>query len=94
MQADDRGFHYNGTGQLQENAANLLDLLVFVQQVLVTQEIKESQLAGLGFRLGAGMKWPILRPQLLGGVTGHPESLFVSHVRPASGIAEPALNHW
>src|ERR1700689_1855456 len=40
------------------------------------------------------MKWSILRSQLLSGVAGHPESFFISHVRPILRIAEPAGTQW
>jgi hypothetical protein len=36
------------------------------------------------------MKGTILRPQLLGGVAGHPENLFVGHGRFRPGVAKPA----
>jgi hypothetical protein len=65
--------------QFHENAADFLDLFVLAQDVLVAQQVAESEFLGLGLSLDAGVKWTVLRPQLLGGVACHPESLFVGH---------------
>jgi hypothetical protein len=56
VEADRRRLRDNCARQLDEDAANLLDLLFFVEQVFVTQQVTESQLAGFGFGLGASVK--------------------------------------
>src|SRR5271165_5466077 len=86
VQADGSYFRDERSRQFDENAADFLNLLVGIEHVLVAQQVIEAQLAGFGFGLGAGVKWAILRPQLFGGVAGHPESLFVVHSRPAQGL--------
>jgi hypothetical protein len=65
VKADGGDFGHKCPGQLNENAANLLDLFSFVEQVFVTQQVAESQLASLSLCLGTGEKWSILCPQLL-----------------------------
>src|ERR1051326_89520 len=49
VQADGSAFDADrrGTGQFDENAADFLDFFVHPEQVLVTQQIPESQLFGL-----------------------------------------------
>ena len=98
MQADRGCFRQNRARQLDENAADFLNLLVLIKHVLIAEQVTESQLAGFGFRLGTGVERAILRPQLLGRIAGHPEGFFVVHSCPAHGLrsrletaGEPAL---
>ena len=62
VQADGGKFRDERAGQLDEDAADLLDLLFFIEQMFVTQQVTESQLASFGFRLRTRMKRAILRP--------------------------------
>jgi len=87
-----------GSWQLDKNAADFFDFLVFAENVLVPQQISKAKFLGFALRLGTRVKWTVLRPQLFGGVTCHPESLFVRHCwfRPwgreaGSWLLEPAL---
>src|SRR5580692_10958722 len=81
VQRDLDGFSTHGdcSGKFHEDAADLFDLFVLVEDVLVAQKVAKAQL--LGFRFGAGVERAILRPQLFGGVAFHPEGLFVGHCR-------------
>lgn len=76
----------NGSGQFDENAADLLDFLVRTQNVLIAQQVTETELPRLNLRLGTGMEGAILGSQLFGGVARHPEDFFVGHrwFRPGS----------
>jgi hypothetical protein len=65
--------------KLNEDATHFLNVLVFSDQVFVTQEVSETQFPGLALSLGAGVKRPIFGTQLLSRVACHPKSLFVSH---------------
>ena len=73
-------------GKFDENASDLFDLFISPQDVLISQQVAESQFLGLCLGLGSGVKWTILRPQLLGGVTRHPERLFVGHCSFRPGL--------
>lgn len=79
MQTDWAGQLRNLGGQLDENAANFLNLFVFVEHVLVAQQVAKVKIAGLGLGLSAGMKRTIFSSQLLGRVASHPKRLFVMH---------------
>ena len=79
-------FRQNRARQLDEDAANFLDLLVLVEHVFVAEQVAESQFAGFSFGFGARVERAILRPQLLGRVASHPEGFFVVHSRPAQGL--------
>src|ERR1700728_4905813 len=68
-----------GPRQLDEDTSYLLYLFVLAENVLIAQQVAETELLGLDFGLGARVKRTVLRPQLLGGVTCHPENLFVRH---------------
>jgi len=77
--------HWGGSRQFHEDAAHFLDLFVRAQDVLITQQVSKTEFLGLRLGLAPGVKGTLLRPQLLGGVTRHPENLFVGHrcFRPA-----------
>ncbi len=62
--------------KMQRTSSNLF---VLAEHVLVAQQVAEAQFLGLELRLGASVKRAILGPQLLGGVTCHPEGFFVGH---------------
>src|SRR5580704_13439754 len=76
----------NGSRQLDENAANLLNFLVHPQNVLITQQVTETEFPRLHLRLGTSVEGAILGPQLFGRVARHPEDFFVGHrwFRPGS----------
>src|SRR5438270_415810 len=67
MQADWSGFHSNrsGPGQLDKNTANLFDLLVRGQHLLVAQLVSEAYLLGFVLRLNPSAKRPVFGSQLL-----------------------------
>ena len=52
---------------------------VCAQKVLVTQKVSKTKLASFGFGLDASVERAVLRPQLFGRVTRHPESFFERH---------------
>jgi hypothetical protein len=91
VQADRSWFRQNRARQFDEDAADFLNLLVFVEHVFVAEQVTEPQLAGFGFGFGAGMERAIFRPQLLGRVASHPEGFFVIHSRPAQGLRSRLL---
>ncbi len=47
--------------QFDEDAAYFLDVVSLADDVLVTQQVTESQLSRLRFRLRPGVKWAVLR---------------------------------
>ena len=75
-------FSANGMGsrQFHENTPHFLDLLIHAEQMLVAQQVSESQLAGLNLGLRSRVKWAILGPQLFRRIASHPEDLGVCHV--------------
>src|SRR5438128_3540844 len=86
--------------QFDKNAADFLNIIIIANEVFVAQQIAKSQLARFHFRLGAGVKGPIFRAQLFGGITGHPESFLVLHLplEVAGRICEillaPVMSNW
>ena len=87
-----------GPGQFHKDAADFLNLFVLAENVLVAQQVPEAEFLGFRLGFGAGVKRAVLRPQLFGGVTRHPENLFVGHRGFALGLrsrlvaaVEPAL---
>jgi hypothetical protein len=90
MKGNGRGFSPNRgrTRQFDENAAHFLDIFVLVENVFVPKQISEAKFSGLGFGLGAGVKRPVFRPQLLGGVARHPEGFFVGHSQVSPWVYE------
>src|SRR6266566_5156386 len=66
--------------QFDKNAADFLNIIIIANEVFVAQQIAKSQLARFHFRLGAGVKGPVFRAQLFGGITRHPESFLVRHL--------------
>src|SRR5579871_1683795 len=75
-----------GTRKLDKHASYFLDLLICTQDVLVAQQIAESQFLRLRLRLTACEKWAIFRPQLFGGVARHPKGFFKGHCRFRPGL--------
>jgi len=69
-----------GSRQLHENTPHFLDLLIHAEQMLVTQQVSESQLPGLNLGLRPRVKGTVLGPQLLGGIASHPENFGVCHL--------------
>ena len=65
--------------KLDEDTADFLDVFVLADQMLVAKQVAKAEFTGFALSLGAGVKWAIFGPQLLGGVTGHPKGLFVGH---------------
>src|SRR5579864_4441292 len=88
VKGDLSAFHRlrNGSRQLDENAADLLDFFVRTQHMLITQQVTETEFPRLNLRLGTGVEGAILGPQLFGRVARHPEDFFVGHrwFRPES----------
>src|ERR1700739_736681 len=85
VEADGRNLKRDTAFQLQKDAPHFLDFFVLIEQMLIPQQVGEAQFAGLRFGLDAGMKWAVLRPQLLSRVASHPERFFVVHAtRPGS----------
>src|SRR2546428_1646578 len=85
--------------QFDKNAADFLNIIIIANEVFVAQQIAKSQLARFHFRLGAGVKGPVFRPQLFGGITRHPESFLVRHPpsRLPGGHAKPPgslISNW
>ena len=76
---------WNSSWQFDEDAPNFLDLFVLPKDVFVAQEIPEAEFLGLVLGLCASVKRSVLRPQLFGGVTCHPEGFFVRHYGFAPG---------
>lgn len=70
---------FDVAGQLDEYAADFLDVIICIYQMFVAQEVSETQLVGFGLSFGAGVKGSIFGSQLLGRVTSHPESFFMRH---------------
>src|ERR1700682_3690522 len=68
MERDRNGVDANGSGprQFHEDTSYFLHFFVLAQNVLVAQQVSETQLLSLNFGLGAGVKRTILRPQLFG----------------------------
>jgi hypothetical protein len=73
-------------GQFYEDAANFFDFFIPAKNVLVPQQVSESEFPRMPFRLTAGMERAVFRPQLFGGIASHPEDFFVCHrwFRPGS----------
>jgi len=65
--------------QFDKDAAHVFDIIVGINDVLVTQKVTEAEF--LGFSLGflTGVEGAILGPKLLGRITSHPEDLFMCH---------------
>src|SRR5271154_5824702 len=70
---------YDGIGQFDEDAADLLDVIICIYHMLVAQEVTKSQLAGFGLGFSTSVKRSIFGSQLLGRVTSHPESFLMCH---------------
>src|SRR5215469_15147200 len=79
--------------QFDEDAAHFLDLLVGTNQVLVAQQVSESQLSSLRLRFHPSMEVSVFGSHLLCRVASHPESLFVSHTYLAPGSRSLAMDN-
>lgn len=69
-----------GSRQFHENASHFLDFLIHAEQMLVAQQISESQLTGLDLGLRSRVEGAILGAQLFCRIASHPEDLGVCHV--------------
>lgn len=52
--------------EFDENAAHFLDVIVLADQVLIAEQVAETQFAGFALGFAASVKWSIFGPQLLG----------------------------
>lgn len=52
--------------KLNKDAADFFDIVIAADDMLVSQQIPETQLCRLPLGLGAGVERPVLGPQLLG----------------------------
>src|ERR1039457_6244088 len=73
------GWRLVSCGQLDEDTAYFLDVLIGVNHMLVAQQKAKSELARFRFGLGTGLKGSVFGPQLLDGITRHPETFFSGH---------------
>jgi hypothetical protein len=64
MQSYWDGLDSNGSGarEFNEDAADVLNLFVLAENVLVAQQVSETELLGLRLGLHAGVKRAVLRP--------------------------------
>jgi hypothetical protein len=61
------GLRVSETGlQLDKNAADLLDILVLPDEVLVAKQVTKAEFAGFALGLGTGVKRAKFGPQLFG----------------------------
>jgi hypothetical protein len=80
--------------QFYKYSADFLNFVALVDEVLVAEQIIETQLAGFPLGLRAGVKGAVLGAHLLGGITSHPKRLFVSHTYQPGVSALPEYAYY
>jgi hypothetical protein len=77
---------------LDEDAADFLDVFIFSNQVFVAEDVAKAEFTGFALGFRAGVKRAVLSAQLLGRIAGHPKRFFVDHqFRPRRNFAPKVL---
>src|SRR5450432_552172 len=78
--------------ELDEDAADFLDVFIFSNQVFVAEDVAKAEFTGFALGFRAGVKRAVLSAQLLGRITGHPKRFFVDHqFRPRRNFAPKVI---
>jgi hypothetical protein len=81
--------HGSGSGQLYEDASHFLNFFIDSENVLVAEQVSETELPRLRFRLRARTERSIFGSKLFRRVACHPKGFCVCHLQVFAPVNRP-----
>jgi hypothetical protein len=79
LDAVGRGGRPHCGAEFDKDRADVFNLILFAENVFITQEVTQTQAARRNFGFGTGREGPVFGARALGGVACHPEGFIQGH---------------